>query len=429
MLRIEPAEFLRDLTEVAAYLKDCVSFELADILGLEFRPEDHHDDVIEEWSKAVVHFKNSDEEFSVQYVDLVHWVIDVCKTAKMNDRTYLCWEKGAYVHVRAQNAKAYALLGKLAEFPPEGIGSSVLIGAHEADVRIRAAPTPFNVFVAKNFTTDEDHPPIWSTDAFVEIYCTTSQVSVDAASDVANAFLFELSSTLGADFRVEPYPDPAESERFNREIDDLRAQIDHSTHPLNLRPLLVGRGLDSLLDLFLSAVNVDDEDFAILNYIRCVEYVGATVAKRLVHSQLRMRLAAPQAVVPDADYLDGLLAVMSVAKSLERDAEIIRATIAMCCDAPMLAPLAPPVLKSLKRLTHESKPEECAAALEQLATCAVATRNEIAHAKSNYRRTGNECPVDQMPQFAILLRTVADQVIRWFAGLPSAHRVLSPHAE
>ncbi len=102
--------------------------------------------------------------------------------------------------------------------------------------------TIFGPAVAASGDYDGDFPPIFPGEVFVEIRFRNGQLSEDTARYIADAYLFELSRSVGLEFEVDPrpsldYEDPEEP--------DWRASYD-----ARLRPLLLGMGMPKLLLLY-----------------------------------------------------------------------------------------------------------------------------------------------------------------------------------
>ncbi len=108
------------------------------------------------------------------------------------------------------------------------------------------------------------------------------------------------------------------------------------------------------------------------------------------------------------------------------EAEVLAQTVEVICDPTALAPLAPPVLKQVAAVTAANLAETRSLALQELSAALSATRNEVAHAKANYDKKGQECPVDQHAQFAAMLRVLAQQAICWLADQSPEMRAAGP---
>jgi hypothetical protein len=98
------------------------------------------------------------------------------------------------------------------------------------------------------------------------------------------------------------------------------------------------------------------------------------------------------------------------------DKEMMKALFATCLDVVELSQYLPKSRR--KALSYESKRSEIDAFSRDLAELAVATRNQVAHAKSNYQPTGNELKANELPAFNEFMSRSATQTIRWYNRLP-----------
>jgi hypothetical protein len=136
-----------------------------------------------------------------------------------------------------------------------------------------------------------------------------------------------------------------------------------------------------------------------------------------------MRLSAPGALAPDAQFIRDLEMAFEEFRVFRKDSEAMKLTVQTCCDAAQLAPMAPPFLAKLRTVTSQTKAEERRSALQTFGAAVAATRNEVAHAKANYAPTGEECPTDQLAQFVHCVKLAAQQCIRWFSAQHERVRV------
>ncbi|WDQ32185.1 hypothetical protein PTQ21_28030 [Paenibacillus marchantiae] len=113
------------------------------------------------------------------------------------------------------------------------------------------------------------------------------------------------------------------------------------------------------------------------------------------------KLYSPRALNPDSSFILELEKLYDEHRNYSKDHHAIKLTVQTCYDISDIELIAPRFLKKLS--------------LETLASAISDTRNMIAHAKTNYRYKGHECPVDDMERFAQCLKVVANQTIRWFA--------------
>ncbi|WP_291780229.1 hypothetical protein [Luteibacter sp.] len=183
-----------------------------------------------------------------------------------------------------------------------------------------------------------------------------------------------------------------------------------------LRPLLLGQGLPAVLQEFNSGYGTNNSEASLLSYVKCIEYVAATVVRERQYEDLRKRLLSRDALNPNADYMDGLLNLFEENRVLTRDAEALKLSVERCCDPVLMASHAPKCLKLLTKISPKSSTEERKAALSELATALTSSRNQLAHAKANYKPTGKECPPDQIGGLVACAKIAAEQCVRWYAA-------------
>ena len=143
---------------------------------------------------------------------------------------------------------------------------------------------------------------------------------------------------------------------------------------------------------------------------------ATTVVREKQYEDLRKRLLSREALNPNADYLDGLLRLVEENRVLKRDAEALKLSIERCCDSVPMASHAPKYLSRLGAVSAQSSSEDRKSALSDLADALTATRNQLAHAKANYRSTGKECPPEQIDSLVACAKLAAEQCIRWYAA-------------
>ncbi len=166
-----------------------------------------------------------------------------------------------------------------------------------------------------------------------------------------------------------------------------------------------------------------DAEISVLCFVKCIEFVSATVVRMKQYDDFRKRLLDPDALDPDAGFIDDLLSLAEENRIFMKDSEAVRLTVERCCELRALIPEVPKFLAAYPGFKKGAKAADKKSALSEFAASLSATRNRIAHAKSNYEMTGKECPDEQMGEFAKCARLAAEQCIRWYADLnPSLRR-------
>jgi hypothetical protein len=251
--------------------------------------------------------------------------------------------------------------------------------------------------------------------AFVEVI-HPADAPDDVIQQIALSFLFELGSS-GFHFTPSSYPISQEFE------EDTAAPQAEGFDVGAMRPLRIGPGLEELHSLFVEGCSAQPAEYALIHFVKAIEYVSATVVRMARHDALRKRMSTQQALLPNADFLDGLVDVIEDHRVFNKDSEALRLTLITCCDPYLLVDDAPPFLDKLRNLQASKDAKSARAGIEQFAGALSATRNQLSHAKAAYILTGMECPLGQLDELTVCARCAAEQVIRWYAHLPELSRV------
>jgi hypothetical protein len=261
-----------------------------------------------------------------------------------------------------------------------------------------------------------DYEPLFTEyEPFVELQFARIPSQEDTKA-IITAYLFELAVSLDAEFKME-----ARAEYVDREDEELAPMISR----FRLRPLMIGKGLGDLANLYSLIISTYEPEFQVLYATKIVEYVSQTVVRMKALEALRMKLLSPSALAPDARFLSELQAIASRNdKITSEDKEAIKQTILACCDATELARRAPQYLKEFHARSFASDSQKHQTALVKFALSLYSTRNAIAHAKANYVPTGHECPPESLSELAACAKIAAQQVVRWFHSTPEDMRIV-----
>lgn len=287
---------------------------------------------------------------------------------------------------------------------PDCQGATILFG-----------PTPIALAVVKHDAYDKYHPPYEDDQA---VLCITHDKYIEDSriAEIADAYLFELTTSCGITFRRSTRPDDV--------YDDVEEPEDLLKRAERMRPLLAGPGIPQLLGLFNQAASASEPSYQILGFAKVVEYVASTVARMESFEQLRVKLAAPAALRPDARFLDDLKRTVEGQQDWKKDKIAMELAVVRCCDADELQRYAVPFSQKLRGLNPTSSAKDRDQALKEFASQLSSTRNALSHAKPNYRASGDECPPEQYESFARLAWSAAEMAIRWYAQSDPSMRYL-----
>ncbi|MGF9987639.1 hypothetical protein ABEY04_01275 [Bacillus mycoides] len=253
-------------------------------------------------------------------------------------------------------------------------------------------------------------------DVFIEIRCDDG-IDETVIENLVQAYLFELKSSFKLNIHT--------SQRIIAELTDtIDEDEDDDNIPSRARPLLEGKGIKELLQIYNSTLSTDDAEILMLNYTKVIEYVSQTVIQQELIGEALKKLASPKALKPDAEYILELGKVFEDYRNNKKEHQAIKLTVQTCCDISEIVSIAPSFLKVTSKLATINNQDNKQKAIEEIATAINNTRNMFAHAKTNYEKKGMECPKEQLYEFVMCVDILAQQVIRWFDNQREENRVV-----
>lgn len=404
MLCFDPPELEKRWEEAIHVLVD-----VAELVPFEADDDDDENIVITE-ATELEHFSmwSWDDTTTVTVGDCLRWAALVKDKRKvLYDSRTLRLPGRTVVHIAAAETEDMYALDSIANV----LSVKLTVEGSKYTARIIDKCLDFSALVETE--CHEHYPSNVAGMFFVEVTHPTSAPAT-IVDQVVNAFLFELvASDISCAPRSFFAPEVLDADPFG-----------HDKHNIKLRKPRIGKGLNELYSLFIEGSAAQPAEYALIHFVKAIEYVSATVVRQAKHDSLRRRLTSKRALAPDAEFLDSLVAVVEEGRVFNKDSEALRLTLQTCCDPYLLASENPPkFLGGLNALRSKSDPKMQKAALDELAASLSATRNQLSHAKANYAPTGDECPPDQLIAFTGLAHAVAEQAIRWYANLAEHTRV------
>ncbi len=356
------------------------------------------------------------EGISLSVNDFITLAREVTSKSTSFDGLVYCSESLAIISIEPANTKAHSFVEQLSSntfnvqieltSPYDG----VKVGLITESLAFAAS------VVVKEFYFDKYLPPITGHELFVAI-SHSGTVNSDKAIEIVYAYLFELSSSLQLQFVLSTHPLESIWPPNENELEESNLS--------RLRPLMIGPGLGVLLRDFHRGNVSNEPETAIIEYVKCLEYISTTVVRERQYDDLRKRLMSPSALNPTAAFMDSLMTLCEKNRIFKKDHEALQLTVEKCCDANELLPFAPKFLVS-RFPTTDRKQNEINPLLTEFAATLSATRNQLSHSKANYEPTGKECPTDQLSILAECARVATEQCIRWYAAQnPDLRRVSS----
>lgn len=264
----------------------------------------------------------------------------------------------------------------------------------------------------------EDFFPAYSKyDYFIRILCNDG-IELNVADSLAQAFMFELYAThnLKLEFskgRLAPGT-----------VDYYKDDFKDKT--MGIFPLIRGKGIKEITELYNSAKITTDIDYKILNFTKVIEFISPTIANEELYKSVSLKLTSPLVFAPTSEFMDELGNVYKKHQSdISKDSELIKLAIFTVVELSDIWELMPEYIKPKNVDSIETMDEATKETLlENLASAIYDTRNEIAHAKANYRKKGKECAPRHKEQFSRMLDTIAIKCIRWFSMQSDDKRVV-----
>lgn len=390
---------------------DFNSYRLADDFNLyEYLNSDTFEDDIlfteDDIVRVLLHKCNEDFEIHFSYF---YDSIKEVKVGKLFENHYFISPQSLIVHVECDNI----LLNKLDE---EVYSINQQWNDTEIQASIVTGLTSFGIKLVLDGNYDKYYPPVISEDTFIDIR-TKDPIAPNVFDDILQSYLFELKSSLSLYIKKVPRITYLHDFDDEDEMDNLK--------PINIRPLMNGKGLSAVLKIYNSCHQVEDSEYRILNYTKIIEYVSQSVIRKEMLESVTKKLYSPRVLQPDASYILELEQLFNEIKNNKKDHQSIRLTVETCCDLSELISVAPKYLKKISCLDSKNISSAIRnSCFDELSNAISDTRNMLAHAKTTYQLKGRECPQDQLEDFANFLDVVAIQVIRWFSRQHEDSRII-----
>lgn len=235
----------------------------------------------------------------------------------------------------------------------------------------------------------------------------TSRKTEEEEERIVDTYLFELAASTGLVFQKDAL-------LIERPWDDGFVDAEEDDFPPKCRPL---EQFNEGMRLYLAGVQVDDPELKLLSLFKVFEFFAPIVWALDSNEALRKKLDSPSALNPDANFLQS---IFELARSLDKrrnDNEMIRLVFETSLDFVELSTLLPQ--PRFKKFNYGDKKADIDGQCRNAAEVLVATRNQVAHAKSDYKPLGIELKPDEFGPFNAFLEAAAVQAVRWYNRLPS----------
>lgn len=378
---------------------------------------DEYDDVevtADTWISVCL--KNALEPVEITVDDFL-WMADCLAKGKAVGRGIVVVPGQTIFYISPSNGRARGIAYDAYDAEEDGLGTKATlhINGIECTVSLTRDFNPFHIFAEKYFDCDEKVYPSYGEYDVFAVVSYSGELALPLAKNVLDSFLYQLATChnidfASADFPLSEFVEPVEYDRFGE---------GEGARNLVFRDLDISKGMPELYGLYLEGVTANSNQWAFVSFAKVVEYVSMTVVKRAAHSEIRARLLTPEALRPDAAFMDGLIDLVNQQRDYAKQREYIRRALLECCDVSRIIGLLPAYLSGRK--IDPSK--DAKLLIDDLSDAIVDTRNYLVHAKAAYEKHGKECPDTDLPQFLRCMREVAYQTIVWYHSLPEHARV------
>ncbi|PSU98022.1 hypothetical protein C0W80_15825 [Photobacterium leiognathi subsp. mandapamensis] len=262
----------------------------------------------------------------------------------------------------------------------------------------------------------DNHLEPLACDKFIEI--RGDSLDLEECRAIVKSYIFEINCLTGAVITPESNLNiPTLTYLDDEEIE--RKKIEYNELAQSANKLLICSDTEKVIDIYNKGNSCLDDEMSILYFSKVIEYVSETVVRAKVTEEGRKALSSNRARVPDANFIKELQELFQN-NTYKKDSESMKLTILTCCYINDLTPLVPSYIEKKYNTKIKKSSED---ALSFIASCISSTRNNIAHAKANYRATGDEIPEQHYAGFKDLLRIISQQCIRWYAAQSSSMRI------
>lgn len=254
-------------------------------------------------------------------------------------------------------------------------------------------------------------------------YNNDTHLSKDEEIRILKQFLYAISLDSNISLEVGKYFDFDYGSRVNDENNEKQ----NITVCYNLEQLL---SYTKAMDYFSKAIEIEDEEIKYLQFYKIIEYFSPVASKKSAYSMLNLRLDALRVKSRDQKYLESIFQLTRDYDTSLKDKELATTVLRECADSLELFDVLPQsTQQQIKKRLHLQKevialnPTEKEGIDKEIGQILYSTRNQIVHAKSNYRPTGYECNMDDMEQLNIFMKKLCQCLIIWNNRQPAEYRL------
>ncbi len=430
MILFDPPEIFNKLKNAKIDLEDYLEWDWHEIDSDDFNPgppseEELGDEVINLETEIEVGLAHSLEPhtFTVQELIELHKAYE---TATLHNSSIAISKHLSIIRVKPHSSTADALAnGYPLDLSELSVAQTINNAENEFQVSLINNPNLFNVLIERDFGAfDKYNHSYYVSDTYICIE-HEKPAELEAIKLVTMSFLFILASSYNLVFAIDDFEIFDIGLAYSEALDEgTLAEQDSGEKAIRLRPADTSFGMVQLYELYMQGSSSYQIEYKIISYTKILEYCSESWLRLRTHNEISNLLCLPAALNPDFDFIARLIRVMNSQKEYRKQGNATQMLIRECCTAVELSTTTPAYLQLFRNISEKSNGKDLGKALDSLASCIVATRNQLVHAKPSYEPTGDECPESDLKEFAECLELVALQAINWFSNLPTQFRVV-----
>lgn len=176
------------------------------------------------------------------------------------------------------------------------------------------------------------------------------------------------------------------------------------------------------MDYFSKAIGIEDNEIRYLHFYKIIEYFAPVASKKNAYHMLNLRLDTLSVKNRDQQYLESIFQLTRNYDDSLKDKELPTTVLSECVDILELFDALPASIQvRIKKDLHIQKDAIITSLnssiiekiTKEIGQVLYSTRNQIVHAKSNYRLTGYECDNKDMEQLNLFMMKLSQCLIIW----------------
>lgn len=370
---------------------------------------------LDEDDTVFIEYPGDDDAFGLSFEDFDFLIYELSKFKIITEgRFHTTWS--SYQIVRFENEDIQYFLLSQTDFSKEFELGELSI-EDEVDI-LRFASMKLGAH-DEEYGTFHQHYPVVQ----INYSDKRNRLSIEDENKLVLSFLFEISDSAGYNISLDKFRIP--NKYLEAKIEEIIEKDDDSEEGkkvIKLKPLIT---FNEGMELFVSALQVNDESLKFLNFYKIIEYFGPIIIRLKGNSLLVSKLDNPKALNPDREYIDSIFDLVNSVKENQKDSELGKAVLKHIDIVDSISLLPERIIKHSKAIAkvqevnYETPKDKLAIIITVISTTLYSTRNWVVHAKSNYQLTGKEVQKDELEQLNIFMKQITAKLIRWYNKLPN----------